>query len=186
MADSGDQLLATAQIDSGTTGDVVAYAFYQSTSGELVMGAPVVVYSDDPDGASMVGISVVPGDLGGTVGQSVEPELWVEYSDGTTLQRYFTAEDITVTSSSGQIVDVSTSTAVAVRRLRRCHCGLHMERPSCKLTIGDWGANLYSRSRTFDQYCCWRGSAYLASRNFGCRTLVIGKPAGLGEGRNRC
>ena len=85
--DMNDPKIVSVSVDDSVTGDVVLSASYTDTSGNVIVGAPVVVVSPPP-GANINGIELVPATISLTVGSNVVPQVWGDYDNGTRSQLY--------------------------------------------------------------------------------------------------
>lgn len=88
-------------------GDVVLYASYAPAEGGIAFGQPAPVMERDPAGAAISEIAIIPPSGSYAVGEFIKPRLLVAYTDGTVLQRYVTADNLSATSSAPGVVDVS-------------------------------------------------------------------------------
>ncbi|MEM0897472.1 MAG: hypothetical protein AAGJ79_11365, partial [Verrucomicrobiota bacterium] len=109
--DSQDPLKVTVTVEDGLEGDVVVYASYETTGGQIVFARSKVVVSLPPDGETLTGINLEPATIMVDVGDSLFPDILGIYSGGTTLPRAVTQSDISFVSSSiTSAVDVSEPT----------------------------------------------------------------------------
>ena len=111
--DTNDPEIVSVTVDDSVIGDVVLYASYNDTNGNLIIGAPVVVVSRPP-GVNVSGIELVPNEISLTTGSSVDTAIWADYDNGTRSQLFipsgaaiiYSSEDPAVASvdSTGKIV----------------------------------------------------------------------------------
>lgn len=98
-------------IPDSMVGDVVLYARYSAADGRAALIQPVTVTRRDPIGAQIAEIAVIPPGGEYPAGESITPQLLVAYDNGTVMQRYLAADNLTVTSSAPAVVDVSDPVA---------------------------------------------------------------------------
>ena len=99
--------LVTITVDDALIGDVVLSATYVSTNNVVVTTSPVIVFSRQPAGATLVGIQVAPANITLPPGATFMPQVVAKYSDGSSSLRYVTADSLTVVSSQPAVVSVS-------------------------------------------------------------------------------
>ena len=70
-----DSTHVTVDVDASVRADVVLYLSYNSTTGHLVVGRPVLVASIPPS-ANLTGIELHPTQITATVGDTINPGIW--------------------------------------------------------------------------------------------------------------
>jgi hypothetical protein len=101
-------------VDHAEYGDVVLYGSATTTSGNVILGAPVLVTSIEPDenGYYLASIEVLPAAGNYQIGSAVEPELWANYESSESLpplrlRRWINPSEFYLGLSPGEVVDVS-------------------------------------------------------------------------------
>ena len=95
------------EVNDNLEGDIVLYGIYSTGDKELTISSPFRVKSSDPEGTVLSAIEIQPDGIALEVGERIKPALFEIYDDGTRLERFVTAGDITVTSSAPAVLDVS-------------------------------------------------------------------------------
>ena len=101
-----DSRSATVMLEDTVLGDVVMYANYTSTTGELVFAKPVKLASIPPAGATLASLElrlppITP------IGGAIVPEVWGVYSDGSKHLLFIGVGEATLTSGDASIVEVT-------------------------------------------------------------------------------
>ena len=97
---------AIVSIDESVIGDVVIYGNYQTEDGSIICVKPTVIYSNQP-GTTISSIKMEPNGLTLAVGDVIEPDLWVSYSNQQSCQLFISDEtNVTFTSSNPKVVKV--------------------------------------------------------------------------------
>ena len=114
---SGDPGQISVQVDDAEYGDVVLYGTATTTDGKVILGAPVLITSVEPDPASyyLSSIEVLPAGGNYPIGSGIEPELWANYEsiDGSTealrLRRWINPSEFNLGLyvSAVDVVDIS-------------------------------------------------------------------------------
>lgn len=108
LSESGtNNSVVSVIVDSAQVGDVVLSGTYQSVSNTVVAIPPTLVASQQPAGATLTGIQVVPANIALPPGSVVSPQVVANYSDGSSSLRYVTPDALTVVSSQPSVVSVS-------------------------------------------------------------------------------
>src|SRR5713101_2663016 len=98
-------------------GDVVLYAGYVSTNGNLIYGNPAVVVSH-PSGQALDRIEIVPSATILSVGDRIAPEIWGVYTNGLRNLLYIGVGEPAVFSSLNQgIVGMDTNGVITANAL---------------------------------------------------------------------
>ena len=97
----------TVTVAPGLPGDVMLYAYYQDQAGQVVFASGVLVCSQVPAGASLVGIGLLPYNPVLPVGSPVPVQLVALYSDGSTSLRYTPSNSLAAVSSDPSVVSVA-------------------------------------------------------------------------------
>jgi len=105
QASTNDSTHVTVIVEDDVVGDVILYACYTATNGNIVFAHPVVVVSR-PVGGTLTNITVVPSSLAMGVGAPVEPEIWGMYSSGVRSRLYIPFNQTAQFSSSNTNVAV--------------------------------------------------------------------------------
>src|SRR5207253_7942748 len=85
--DPSDSTHVTVDVDTSVLGDVALYLSYNSTTGHLIFGRPVLVVSIPP-GANLTGIELHPNPITAMVGDAIGLEIWGLYDNGSTSQLF--------------------------------------------------------------------------------------------------
>ena len=109
--DPSDSTHVTVGVDSSVLGDVALYLSYNSTTGHLVFGKPVLVVSIPP-GANLTGIEIQPNPITATVGDMIGLEIWGLYDNGSTSQLFVQPQNSTFSSSYPRIASVDSGTGL--------------------------------------------------------------------------
>ena len=96
---TNDSTHVTVTVEDNVVGDVVLYASYTSTNGNVVFAHPVLVVSR-PVGGTLTNIAIMPSALAMGVGAAVEPEIWGMYSSGVQSRLYIPINQAAQFSSS--------------------------------------------------------------------------------------
>ncbi len=105
--DKVDSRQASVRIPGGLVGDVVLFASYKTTNGAVVLVEPRRIYSAEPAGVSLVGVDVDPSEITLPSGGSLPIQLWTRYSDGQRVMRRAFSSEVTVESSSPEVVSTT-------------------------------------------------------------------------------
>ena len=114
--DPSDSTHVTVDVDDSVLGDVALYLSYNSTTGHLILGSPVLVVSIPP-GANLTGIELHPNPITAMVGDAIGLEIWGLYDNGSTSQLFVQPQNSTFSSSDPNValVDSATGLLSAVR-----------------------------------------------------------------------
>jgi len=117
QVDTNDSRNVTVSVDDAVVGDVVLYASYTSTNGNLIFSKPVIVVSH-PAGTTLSGIDLVPSAITLSIGDVIEAEIWGLYTNGARSQLFIPLDQPAVFSSSNpNTVGVDTNGAIVARAL---------------------------------------------------------------------
>jgi pimeloyl-ACP methyl ester carboxylesterase len=106
-----DSTHVTVDVDNSVLGDVALYLSYNSTTGHLIVGRPVLVVSIPP-GANLTGIELHPNQITAMVGDVIGLEVWGLYDNGMTSQLFVQPENSTFTSSNPNVAVVDNGTGL--------------------------------------------------------------------------
>ena len=106
-----DSTHVTVDVDGSVIGDVALYLSYNSTTGDLIFGNPVLVVSIPP-GANLTGIELHPNPITATAGDIIGLEIWGLYDNGSTSQLFVQTNNSTFSSSNPRVASVDTGTGL--------------------------------------------------------------------------
>jgi hypothetical protein len=96
-------------VDTSVLGDVALYLSYNSTTGHLIVGNPVLVVSIPP-GANLTGIELHPNQITAMIGDAIGLEIWGLYDNGPTSQLFVQSDNSTFSSSNPNVAVVDSGT----------------------------------------------------------------------------
>jgi hypothetical protein len=82
--DEADPSTVTVAVDEGVRGEVVLYCSYLTPTGKVVFATPVSV-ANHPPGTVMTRISLAPAEIVLNPGQTLAPELWGHFDNGSSV-----------------------------------------------------------------------------------------------------
>jgi ELWxxDGT repeat protein len=86
-------------VGADVVGDVVLSVNYSDTSGDLIVGGPILVVSHPP-GTNITGLDLRPDTVSLPVGSSVASELWANYDNGNISSRLYVPANAIISYSS--------------------------------------------------------------------------------------
>jgi hypothetical protein len=105
--DPGNPARVSVQVAADVIGDVILYASYEANEG-IVFATPIRLVSIAPPGTAIESLTLRPQEIVMDIDDAVAPELWVNYADGSSVRRWLTPEEFSVSSSAPAVVDVSS------------------------------------------------------------------------------
>jgi hypothetical protein len=103
--DSTNSSRAAVSIPPGTEGEVMVYANYISTTGNIVLGRAFKAASIGPS-AAMAAIELRPASTSAITGDNLFPDLWAAYVDGITRQLFPDEGALVFQTSNAAIVEI--------------------------------------------------------------------------------
>lgn len=110
---SNAPMAVTVRVAEFVVGDVVLYASYASTNNVLVAAQPILVCSR-PAGSVMTGVFVVPGSATLSVGGTLRPDVWANYTNGAQSQLYIPIGQASFSSSDTNVAVVDVSGTITL------------------------------------------------------------------------
>lgn len=113
---AGDPSRISISVDENIPGDVVLYGTATTTSGKVIIGVPVLVFSAEPDPGvySLSSFEILPAEGEFAAGTGVEPNLIALYTLDSSpgdaplrIRRWIDPSDFAVSSSNPAAVDVT-------------------------------------------------------------------------------
>jgi hypothetical protein len=134
--DTNNSQNVTVALDGPVVGQVVLYANYASTNGNLVFSKPIIVYSS-PAGTVLTAIAVSPTATALSVGDAVSLDIWGLYTNGASSLLYVPLSQPAIFSSSNTAaVSVDTNGLVTAQNYGSSVISVSYQGFSTQATIG--------------------------------------------------
>ncbi len=113
QVNTNDSSQVTVSVNTDIVGTVVLYAYYGATNGTLIVGDPMVVYTQ-PAGDALDGISLDPTSFTLPLGGIASLDIWGNYSNGLNSLLYLTPGSVLFSSSNTNVATVDTFGTITV------------------------------------------------------------------------